>query len=93
MCACIRLPVEELHFLAVRQEDEQDADLFGVVLPPVPGRDAIGARAPGLQRRAPRRGKVRPEAGAVVVAPESGAPPPLLPTSVGFLESHPSNLL
>ena len=47
----VGLPVEEPYFLAVRQEDERHAELFGVVLPLVLCRHRIGARALGFQRR------------------------------------------
>ena len=43
--------IEKPHFLAVRQEDERHAELFGVVLPLVLGCDGMGARPLGFQRR------------------------------------------
>ena len=47
----VGFPVEEPHFLAVRQEYERHAELFGVVPALVLRRDRIGARPLGLQRR------------------------------------------
>ena len=47
----IRLPIQEPHFLAVREEDERHAELFGVVPTLILRRNGIDARALGLQRR------------------------------------------
>ena len=47
----VRLPFHEPHFLAVRQEDERYAELFGVVLPLTLRPDRLGARPLGFQRR------------------------------------------
>ena len=50
-CVGVRLPIQEPHFLAVRKEDERDAELLGVMSSLVLRRDRIDARPLGLQHR------------------------------------------
>ena len=50
-CVGVRVPVEEPHLVAVREEDERDLELLRVVAPLVLGGDRVDARALGLHHR------------------------------------------